>query len=59
MPSDCNEELATTSPSVRDRGRGRPLIGRACDDNNGVVALIGDEIDDAVELVVVVLGMVW
>lgn len=61
MLSERREVHAGTGTSgvVRDRGRERALIGRAFDGSNGVVAVIGEEIEDVVELVVVVLGIVW
>lgn len=61
MPSDCIEELGCigTSGVVRDRGRDRALMGLALEGRRGVVALIGDEIDDVVELGAAVLGIVW
>lgn len=61
MPSDCKDVLAGTGAAgvVRDLGRERALIGRAEDGSNGVEAVTGEEIEDVVELVVVVLGIVW
>lgn len=44
---------------MRDRGRERALIGRAVDGRRGVVTVMGEEIDEVVELVGVVLGIVW
>jgi len=61
MLSERSDVLAGTGTSgvVRERGRERALIGRAVDGSSGVVAVIGEDIEDVVELVVVVLGIVW
>ena len=61
MPSDWEEVLAGSGAAgvVRERGRARVLIGRAVDGSSGVDAVTGDEIEDVVELVAVVLGIVW
>ena len=60
MPSDRRDDPAKTGPSgvVRDRGRERALMGRALDGRSGVVALTGEEIEEVVELLAVVLAIV-
>ena len=61
MPSERRDE-GRTGPSgrVRDLGRERALIGRALEGSSGVVALMGEDIEDVVDDVeAVVLGIVW
>ena len=60
MLSDCEEALAGNGAAgvVRERGRARAIIGRAADGNSGVVAVTGEDIEEVVELVWAVLGMV-
>lgn len=60
MASDRRDELGCTgtSDAVRDRGRERALIGRGSVGNSGVLALIGVDAEEVVELVVAVLGIV-